>query len=238
MKIFRPVILLTGIAAVLMAADFWEKKKFPDWNQGEVQKMLTDSPWARPVLISSATMMGLPQSPVQEAARPGEPCPTCADRAPHTSAGSVELPRIAPTMNVIVRWHSALPVKQALVKARFGNEAASSAAAREFLEREENAYVICLAGIPPQSLPGDAEEIKSRSVLRIKDAPPVPAQQVQAATEGGAVTVFLAFPKGQGGSHVITVEDKEVEVDVKLATISVRRKFKLKDMVYEGKLAL
>ncbi len=238
MKALRSVALLSAAAMILTAGDFWEKKKFPDWSQGEVQKMLTDSPWARPVLISSATMMGSPQVPAQEAARSGEPCPTCSDRAPHTSVGSVELPRIAPTLSVIVRWHSALPVKQALVKARFGNEAASAAGAREFLEREENAYVIALVGIPPQSLPGDTEEIKSRSVLRIKGADPIPAQQVQAATEGGAAAIFLAFPRGQGGSHVITLEDKEVEVDVKLAALSVRRKFKLKDMLYEGKLAL
>jgi len=31
----------------LLAADFWQKKKFTEWDQQEVAKMLNDSPWAK-----------------------------------------------------------------------------------------------------------------------------------------------------------------------------------------------
>ena len=39
-------------------AESWHKKKFPDWSGSDVQKIPTDSPWARPVLIPVATIGG------------------------------------------------------------------------------------------------------------------------------------------------------------------------------------
>ncbi|MBN9657696.1 MAG: hypothetical protein J0H49_05925 [Acidobacteria bacterium] len=38
--------LLTG-AALLFAADFWEKKPYTEWTEKEARRVLTDSPWAR-----------------------------------------------------------------------------------------------------------------------------------------------------------------------------------------------
>ena len=39
-------------------------------------------------------------------------------------------------------------------------------------------------------------------------------------------------------STPITLDDKEVELDLKLGSIEAKRKFNLKDMVYNGKLEL
>jgi len=50
------------------------------------------------------------------------------------------------------------------------------------------------------------------------------------------MNLYLFFPKAEPGSHVITLEDNEVEVNLKLGSTEIRRKFKLKDMVYEGQL--
>jgi hypothetical protein len=36
--------LLAGVA--LIAADFWEERPFTEWSDKDVEKMLTDSPWA------------------------------------------------------------------------------------------------------------------------------------------------------------------------------------------------
>jgi len=51
--------LLPAVAAVLGLCvldlpgdDFWNKKKPGDWSSEEVQRVLTDSPWARPAKVS------------------------------------------------------------------------------------------------------------------------------------------------------------------------------------------
>src|SRR5271155_3023006 len=41
-------------AVVLLAADPWQSKPFAEWSDKDVQKILTNSPWARPVSVSGA----------------------------------------------------------------------------------------------------------------------------------------------------------------------------------------
>ncbi len=41
------------MTAQLCAAQFWEKKPYQQWSKDDAQKMLTDSPWAREVVLSS-----------------------------------------------------------------------------------------------------------------------------------------------------------------------------------------
>jgi hypothetical protein len=45
---------------------------------------------------------------------------------------------------------------------------------------------------------------------------------------------LFIFPR----TDPITLDDKEVELDLKLGTMEAKRKFNLKDMVYNGKLEL
>src|SRR3954468_17261823 len=47
-----------GLASLLFAADFWDKKKFPDWSAKDAQKMLKESPWARPVELGGGGGVG------------------------------------------------------------------------------------------------------------------------------------------------------------------------------------
>lgn len=42
----------------LRAADFWEKKEPSEWSQEEVQKMLSDCPWAKRSLVTPSTPYG------------------------------------------------------------------------------------------------------------------------------------------------------------------------------------
>ena len=53
-------------------------------------------------------------------------------------------------------------------------------------------------------------------------------------TAGGSTVIVFAFPK----TDAITAGDKEVEIVSKVGQYSVKKKFKLKDMVVKGELAL
>ena len=55
--------------------------------------------------------------------------------------------------------------------------------------------------------------------------------------EPGLVNIYCAFPKGRNGSPVIELEDGEIELVLRLDE-RISRKFKLKEMVYEGKLEI
>ena len=45
-------VLLFLCALCMWAADFWTTKPFTEWNEKEVQKILSDSPWTAKITIS------------------------------------------------------------------------------------------------------------------------------------------------------------------------------------------
>jgi hypothetical protein len=241
--LFRILVILSLGGVALLAADFWQKKKFPDWNRKEVQKMLTSSPWARQVKIPVAFSWRQPAG--DRSGRSGRPRVPRAG-SPGGSGGSggrsggssVQAPQAPPTQTVLLRWHSALPVKQAVAKARFGDEVSSSPEAAKSLGRQETAYVLGVIGLPARAVAGDPAELKSNAVLRIKKKPPIPAADIRADREQRTVNLFLFFPRGRDGHQPITLEDREVEFLLKIGRVDIKRKFKLKDMVYEGKLEI
>ena len=44
MKKFILTLLAGGACCTLLAADFWQNKKFTEWDEKEVKKVLQDSP--------------------------------------------------------------------------------------------------------------------------------------------------------------------------------------------------
>jgi hypothetical protein len=258
MRRLWPVILLTlglGVAA-LTAADFWQKKKFSEWTEKEVQKMLKDSPWAHPVEVrTDAGGGGLPSGGGGRGRRGGGGGGGGGGDFPSASSsggggidnegggrggggGGMEGVQAPPTVTVIVRWHTALPIKQAVARARFGDEAATSPDAAKMLGRQEQQYVVGIAGLPGRLVRGKPEELRSSAFLRVKGQPPLQAADVKPDRAQDRANLYLFFPKGQQDSHVIILEDQEVEVVLKLPSLEIRRKFRLKDMVYEGKLEI
>jgi hypothetical protein len=140
----------------------------------------------------------------------------------------------APVMTAIVRWHSALPVKEAFARMKFGSESATSPDAQKMLAPETTSYIVGLGPLPMQMLRGDAAAIKSAATLSVKGKDPTVAADVKAERQGNAATLILFFPR----TNSITVEDNEVEFAFKLNSLNVKKKFKLKDMMFDGKLEL
>ena len=73
--------------------------------------------------------------------------------------------------------------------------------------------------------------LKESATLERKGKDPVHAESVQAAQQ---MLVFF-FPRKDGP---IDVADKEVTFQAKMGPMTVKAKFALKDMLYEGKLEL
>jgi hypothetical protein len=136
-------------------------------------------------------------------------------------------------VEVTVMWMSALPIKQAGVKKRYGSEAATSDEGKKILGQADPSYVLAIAGVPPQLLRGGdraKDMMKEASMLAIKGKDPLKPIQVDVA---GSL-ILLAFAK----TNPIVPEDSEVEFVSKLGNSVLKCKFKLKDMQFDGRLAL
>jgi len=218
-----------GGAALLpaWAKDFWNEKKAADWTDDEIQQLLNKSPWAKDASIfDSAAHKGLSTAPrtVGASRRNGGRTTTSGNAAP--------LPGSPATWKAIVRWQSALPVREALKAVRSK-------------DGEEN-YILALIGdIPGVSVPSDDDEPAERKAkldnlientrLERKDDP-LELQQVRIAPK---------TPLSQAGtlfyfSRVLPImpEDKQVTFVTKDGPLEVKCKFTLRDMFYRGNLEL
>jgi hypothetical protein len=261
------VIFATLLATSLPAADFWQSKPFTEWNDKEVQKTLAASPWARQVTVSyggsSESSHGNDRHGSTFDDNPGwMSVPSGSERAGvgtnkqrGEQAGDEDRVRGAGQARLTIQWRTALPIRQALARARFGVEAPSSPEARQLLESEQSSYVVAVLGMPRSMLAatGDAstgEALKkallsgaalsiansknsSRSNAAIHPVASIKPIDIEFRV-AGAIDTFFVFPK----TTPLTVDDKEIEFSIKLGQLAIRERFVLKEMLFKGELEL
>jgi len=238
---------LVLLPAMLWAADFWESKPFTDWSDKELRRVETNSPWARQIntLMTNARPSTPPEdSPVSgfpNAAGPLSRDPNVG-RGGGLGAGPATIGPDAPFeqgLPVTIRWQTALPLRQAQMRAKYGKEAATAPAARKFLDQDPTLYVISIAGIPGSLVTlGGVENakhsIQDQTTLTAKGKPARHPQTVEFVPDGDNTDVLLAFPK----TSPFTLADQEIDLVSHIGTADVKYRFRLKDMVVHGKLEL
>jgi hypothetical protein len=246
------VVFLSLAGAPVWAEDFWLKTKFTEWSDKDVQKMLRDSPWARPVSVQlGGGGMGGMGGGGGRGGRGGGGGGADISAAPSASddlgggmggmgggrgRGGGQSMESIPSHTVTVRWLTALPVRQALARMRFGKEAGTSPEAAKMLQPEERRYVVGLADLPPQLLMrSNPAELKSKATLRVKGREPLVATEAVPERGQRGATLYLVFPRP---GFPITLDDKDVEVVLKLTSVEIKRRFRLKDMLFDGRLEL
>ena len=246
----RLLLLLGLMTSVGFAADFWITKDFLQWSEKEVTKMLTNSPWARTVSISmggGGGGMGRGRGGGRGGAGgggfggAGGGIPGAGagggTRVPGSYGGGGPGGGGGMQRNFVVRWLSARPVKEALVKARYGNEAGTAEDGRAFINRAETHYVIAVSGFPgrmAQMGQRNPERFKQGSFLKRKNKENISPEDFRIRGGEQEAEVVLSFPR----AHEITLADKDVEFQMKMGQTNIRRRFKLKDMIYNDKLEL
>ena len=245
---------LIGVA-ILSAAGFWETKDYAQWSAKEVRKILNNSPWAKKVSLSFGGMGG----PGGQGSRGGYGGGAGGGRGggggggfPGGGGGGGDNVRMSgtgeggygragggqspPQLQLTIQWSSALPVKQALMRGRFGNEAHTAAEAKQFLQRRETHYLVLVSGFSGRmaGMLQNTDRLKQTASLKRKNKEPIRPEVVEMQNQEESVTLYVAFPR----TDQIVLEDKNVEFEMKLGPMTVRRKFKLKDMLFDGKLEL
>ena len=156
-------------------------------------------------------------------------------------------------MTLTLRWYSALPIKQAFARARFGDQAETATGATELLAPEHSHYILGLSGlpprmiqVPPERLQHLTERLKSETFLKIKGRDPIQVQMIQVRKEQaqlmdattGQAGAELLMVFNRKAEHPITVKDKNIEFISRLMDRKISKKFKLKNMVFNGNLEL
>lgn len=232
----RVTACLFAGALVLLAADFWETKDPRDWSASEIERILTDSPWAHEADVSfvgdrSSPIGGGGNSPGQRSGRSRTPggigLPDGGWGAPFTTGG-LQASGMGKNQ-VIVRWSSALPIRQALRQVD----------ALQIDERPDllrDYYIVSLTHVPAgmARLSDTPERLRTAARLTPKGRGTILAERIEVRPQPGTPGIDLYFPRGFG----IGIEDRNVVFELSAESYVVSAKFKPREMAYRDEFGL
>lgn len=170
----------------LLAGDFWKEKKFTDWSEKEITKMLTKSPWAHRVSVSVRGLsnsqggfsrgergLGGPFSQSEKRSYGGFPGSQSGGRGRSFGGGDVRGTKggFQQILNLTLCWYSALPVRQAIIKEGLDSLVDTSKEIVNSLDRVETHYVIGISGVPIRILLNHSKisDTSSQELLPVRE---------------------------------------------------------------------
>jgi len=214
-------------SAAACAARPLEEEQFPSWSASYVDRLLTDSPWSRPLTVSFRLQS---LAGVSEAFFPGA-AKTRSVEAPQGTGARTEI-------YLTARWASALPIRQASALQDFGRSGLDSPEAIQRLTEEPKEYVLELAGFPAvlfkQGSQVLEEALTRTATLSIAGRPPIAANEVTVPAQGMHMMATLRFPRQAS----LQPSDGAITLAASVNTMRIEQPFKLKSMVYRSRLEL
>ena len=252
--ISRRLAIAEFLAVPFAVAKPWDNPTFPNWSADFVDRVLTDSPWAKSSTVSfelsddrrftpaSFHQIGFPGGGIglPGAGVPGIGWPTGGSRTLATPrSGPAGRPSSVRTeIYITTRWASALPVRQAMALHQFGAAGLDSERALELLNRDDSDYIIDVAGFPTTLIRQGAarfeQELMKTVRLEMEGHRAVRATSVTVPEHGMYLIATLRFPR----YSELSSKNAWIEVNAESGPLKVRERFKLKDMMYAGRLEL
>jgi hypothetical protein len=230
--------LVPCTALLLIAQEpAWQNKPVANWTDEDAQQVLEHSPWAKTVLAGIARRQT--EDERREGGNMGQPTGVGYDgvqdrKIPIKQAlgnpfiPGKPLPSTAPTVQLLVRWESALPVRAAEFKAHEDPPPTLS----------DNGYTIAVYGVPASFAKGDptslGKPLKESAALRREGKKDVLPSRVEVFQLENSVVVTYLFPL----SAEISKKDDVVEFSALIGRLQVSQHFLVAAMQFQGKLEL
>jgi hypothetical protein len=229
-------LVVTLLGLPLGAAAQWDKKAATEWNEKDAQRVLSDSPWAHTQVFTSPVTLF--RSPGLESQRPGS-----------TSSGAAN----ATHVNFRVRFFSARPIRQAIARQIIAKQKQPLSddmvtQLKSFASGEFREYIVITVTCDSQEAGANVREaqgllmargtadFKNTAFLEIKGGKRIFLQEYQRPQADGFGARFI-FPRMVDGKPFITPESEEIHFYAELdGNYRLDRRFKVKEMIYEGKL--
>lgn len=236
MRPLLATVCVTVLLAPASAGADWKRSAFPEWDADTIYKLLVDSPWARPKTIklewrkrdqkvSYRDIPGADHNPSQPIGSPVGGIGVNRNVLPHKA-------------DILVRWASALPVRQATGLFKLRDAKLPSSQLERQIPPAEAAYVWELFGVPAEIAHRGPESVEAVAVnsaqLVTRKGRALKATHAKATVQGETMTLRIFFPK----TDPLTAADEEIDVEVDMQIFSLREKYKLASLLYQGNLEL
>lgn len=304
-NVLRLALASAFLASTLWGAGFWDKKDFTQWTIKEIERTFLNSPWAKKVTISGQPQMGAFSGGGGAGGRRGGGggggipgggggggggAPGAGGRGGGGGGGrggggfpgGGGMPP-APSIELLIRFDEATPVRHAKVKYRMGESSEVPPEMQQYLDQESEYYVVNVENLPQAMarMEDQPERLANTARLRRKGHDDIYPAKVDVVS-GQSLVFRYYFLR----SDPIELADKEVEFYLKferpqgmqgrgrrgggqgnrqargpggggqgqragggqggrggamammLLGKEIKKRFRLKDMVYRGELAL
>jgi hypothetical protein len=238
---------LLAFALVASAAyEPWRSKPYQQWDQKDINKILTDSPWSKLVQVNAPWLSNQSQQPsvnnppAATAPLPGQTQPSSRGQQPAatpqpTVSGSAPQPGQMAQDNFVIRWYSAETVREAVIRDAQMKGQLSEADASKLLAQRPNDYEVLVAG--PDMSPfasANADALRGQAALVIKKtkAKLQPAKvEIQRTPDSKVAGVIFSFPrKNAQGQPFIDPSDRNVEFVFDAGALKLRSTFDVPKM--------
>lgn len=246
----RTWIAALGYSSAAAAGGQFKAGPFPNWSDDTVMRLLVDSPWAhtRTVKLSWYGLRGDAEAVTYKdvpGTRPGLPTSSTVQGGSPVGGigGGTKMRNKLPNQaDLIFRWTSALPVRQAKALYRAREQKRDLARVGEMVEAMPSpGPVLEIFGMPLEAAHAGAEavsaKLKQSAVLRSKNnRVRLTPDRVDTAVMGDQLSISIRFPPP--GSP-FRLEDRELTCTGSAGELfSFEERFRLADMLYQGSLAL
>lgn len=232
----RRFLLLAFCASRVAAApgaDDWRQ-----WNDKKVLQMLTGSPWARRRRVRLEWFRREPAPPRAEDI-PGATGPNMRRPDGGNPIGGIGVPRTSLPLeaDLIVRWASALPVRQARALYLYRAQANPVRTLAELLEEEPAEAILEIHGLPAQIAHKGAGSVELAAmqgvrVVLARGKALVPLK-ARADLTGLTLDLYLHFDRA-----ALAAAKGDIEVRADLQVARFKERFRVSQMFYSGRLEI
>jgi hypothetical protein len=219
----------------------WKDKQIPDWSEADAKQLLADSPWVKkstavvdktaekksPLRLGRHGGFGLSGLGIgRRSSSNGSNSTDNGNGSSSSSSGAAGVPD-APLV-VTLRWASALPIREAELKARDTRAPMV----------DEDHYAIEVYGIPSKQVKDDsqklADQLKAKaSIKRLAKDELKPSSVEIVMRDDGPVLVYL-FPR----RAEIIWRDHEINFEAEVGNVKIKQAFQTDEMKFHGVLEL
>ena len=240
------VVSACFVVVLLVSAVSAQKKPWTEWTKKDVEKTLNDSAWGQTQTEGSASSQ---QQQSSESAITQVAAPRSADRQISRTGESGES-KPSTIVKYHVRFLSAKPVRAAFARmvmmTKSAPDANLTAQLQGFIDREIADYIVVSVGVEVENeklaaplmrafSAATTEALQKNVYLERKDGKKLYLMEYRAPIEDGMGAKFV-FPRKLDGQPFLSENDSVRFVAEFSEKMKLNTKYKLSDMLYDGKL--
>jgi len=236
-KLILGIMAIVCLAALATAGgDPWKSKPFGQWDEKDVRRILSDSPWSRPVQVHAPWKMDDSTASLGQSANANQEKPMGTLGGGAKAGPVIDPAQQIPLAAFIVRWFSARTVREAALRgAVLAGQMKQEDAERQATEAP-GVYQVLIAG--PDMLPfvgADQKALKEGAFLltkKTKQKIPAGSVELQKAPDGKKVlAAVFSFPmKTASGETSIAADEKAVDFSCLVGGAKIQAAFDVSKM--------